>query len=399
EQSSSLSHLECTACKKTWSADVLRNLCPSCGKVLFARYSIDHLRETLTRERLIRRPASIWRYLELLPVYARSSIVSLGEGMTPLIPAATLRKHLGVASLLVKDEGQNPTGTFKARGISVAVSKAKELGAKALVMPSAGNAGAALAAYGSRAALPVNIVLPAETPDTIKIECGLFGARVHEVDGSIRDAGRFVAELRLGNGSWFDVSTLKEPYRLEGEKTMGFEIAEQLGWELPDVILYPTGGGTGLLGIWKAFEELEALGWIRGRKPRMVVVQADGCAPIVNAFRQNRRTAEPWAQPHTVAAGLLVPEPVGDYLILDVVRQSRGTCLAVSDRDIISAMHELSVTEGLMASPEGAATLAGLKRLIDEGQIQRTDRVLLLNTGSGLLYTELMRQAASVGRT
>jgi threonine synthase len=365
--------------------------------VLFARYDISNLRSTLTPGKLVERGATIWRYLELLPVSSRSSIISLGEGMTPLVPASSLRNRLGMARLLVKDEGQNPTGTFKARGISVAVSKAKELGVRVLVMASAGNAGAALAAYGSRAELSVNLVLPGNTPDTIKAECELFGAKVFEVAGSIKDAGQFVQELRQGNDNWFDVSTLKEPYRLEGKKTMGFEIAEQLGWELPDVILYPTGGGTGLLGIWKAFAELESLGWIGRRRPRMVVVQAEGCAPIVRAFHRGRLSAEPWGQPWTVAAGLLVPEPVGDYLILDVVRQSEGTCLAVSDRDILSAIHELAVTEGIMASPEGAATLAGLKRLIDEGQIRRTESVLLLNTGSGLLYTELMRQAATAG--
>lgn len=387
-----LAGLKCTACGASWSPDSLRNLCSSCGKVLYAHYDLQRLRSELHPSAFLSRPATLWRYRELLPVVEDSAIVSLGEGMTPLLDASDLARRFGLARLVIKDEGRNPTGTFKARGISVAVSKARELSADALIMPSAGNAGAALAAYGARAGLEVHIVIPRDTPDTIRAECQSYGARVYEVDGPINEAGRYVQSLRIEHPTWFDLSTLKEPYRVEGKKTMGFELLEQLGWNMPDVIIYPTGGGTGLIGIWKAFDELESLGWIGRERPRMVVVQAAGCAPIVRAFQRGQRNAQRWEAPETIAAGLRVPEAFGDYLILDIVRQSAGTCVTVTDEEILEAMRQLARTEGILACPEGAATLAALPYLRDSRFIDHEDRVLLLNTGSGLNYVELLRR-------
>ncbi len=390
-----LNHLECTGCGNKLPADVPQNLCPTCGKVLFARYDLAGMKAQLDRGDLSRRSPTMWRYRELLPVGDPDAVVTLGEGMTPLLPASRLARRFGLDSVLVKEEGLNPTGTFKARGISAAVSKARELGIRSIVMPSAGNAGAALAAYGRRAGIDVHVVIPSDTPETIRMEILFYGAHVYEVDGVINVAGRHARALRQEHQDWFDLSTLKEPYRLEGKKTMGFEIAEQMGWDVPDVVVYPTGGGTGLVGIWKALAELEALGWIGNRRPRMVVVQADGCAPIVRAFRDGAATATPWENPSTLAAGLRVPEAVGDYLMLGVVRESGGAAVTVSDKEILHAMRQFAQEEGIMACPEGGATLAAIPQLLDSGIVRPGERVVLMNTGSGLNYIEAVRQAVA----
>lgn len=389
-----LTHLECTGCGSVHSADALHALCSVCGRILFARYDLARLKQELDRKDLLGGPWNLWRYREFLPV-APQSIISLGEGMTPLLRVPGLRSLFGVAQLWIKDESLNPTGTFKARGMTVAVSKAKELGVKTLVVPSAGNAGAALAAYGSRAGIEVNIVIPKATPEAIRAECQMYGARVYEVEGSISDAGDYVGELRENNGAWFDMSTLKEPYRVEGKKTLGLELAEQLGWNLPDVIVFPTGGGTGLIGMWKAFEELEVMGWIGSRRPRMVAVQAAGCAPIVRAFERGASFSERWENARTIAAGLRVPKALGDYLILDAVRRSEGTCVAVTDEEILASMRLVARVEGILPCPEGAATVAALSRLKEEGFVGPDDSVALFNTGSGLKYVELLHRAVA----
>jgi threonine synthase len=389
---STLLDLECTACGHRADADEPHGVCPQCGKVLFARYDLDRLRATLPRDALLRRPPSLWRYFEALPVRDPANVVTLGEGMTPLLPFPRLARAFGLHALLVKDEGLNPTGTFKARGMAVAVSRACELGLKTLVAPSAGNAGAALAAYGARGGLDVHVILPEDTPPTIVAETRTYGVHVQLIDGLIDDAGRVARRLQAEHDGWFDVSTLREPYRVEGKKTLGYELAEQLDWSLPDVIVYPTGGGTGLIGMWKAFAEMEALGWVRGDRPRMVVVQAEGCAPMVRAFQASRTTAERWSDAHTIAAGLRVPAAIGDYLILGTVRESGGTCVAVSDAEILAAMLRFA-EEGLFASPEGAATLAALPRLHDAGLLGPKTRVALFNTGSGLKYGEAVQAA------
>lgn len=382
---STLTHLECTFCDQRYDADTLQTVCTSCGKVLYARYDLARARHTLTRESLGRRRWDMWRYQEVLPIRDAANMISLGEGMTPLVPARRAGEALGLAGLLLKDEGKNPTGSFKARGLGCAVSRAKELGVTAIALPSAGNAASAATAYGAAAGLEVNVFMPRDVPDANRIECLVYGANVTLVDGLINDAGAKVRELAPLHG-WFDVSTLKEPYRQEGKKTMGYELAEQLGWSLPDVIIYPTGGGTGIVGMWKAFDEMETLGLIGSERPKMIVVQADGCAPIVRAFDQGLRHAELWKNATTAAAGMRVPVAIGDYLILDAVRQSGGTALTVSEGEIQEAQLDLGKLAGIYAAPEGGATYAALKKLVAAKFVQPDELVVLFQTGMGLKY-------------
>ncbi|MGE3908459.1 MAG: threonine synthase [Chloroflexota bacterium] len=382
---STLTHLECTYCDQRYDADTLQTVCTACGKVLYARYDLARARFTLTRESLGRRRWDMWRYQEVMPVRDPAHMISLGEGMTPLVPARRAGEALGLAGLLLKDEGKNPTGSFKARGLGCAVSRARELGVKAIALPSAGNAASAASAYGAAAGLEVQVFMPRDVPDANRIECLVYGAKVTLVDGLINDAGARVRELAPQHG-WFDVSTLKEPYRQEGKKTMGYELAEQLGWTLPDVIIYPTGGGTGIVGMWKAFAEMEELGLIGSKRPRMVVVQAEGCAPIVRAYDNGERHAELWQNAHTAAAGMRVPVAIGDYLILDAVRQSGGTALTVSEAEIQEAQIVLGSQAGIYAAPEGGATYAALKKLVARGEVASDDLVVLFQTGMGLKY-------------
>ena len=382
---STLTHLDCTYCDQRFDADQLQTVCTACGKVLYARYDLTRARHTLTRESLGRRRWDMWRYQEVMPVRDPAHMISLGEGMTPLVPARRAGEALGLAGLLLKDEGKNPTGSFKARGLGCAVSRARELGVKAIALPSAGNAASAATAYGAAAGLEVNVFMPRDVPDANRIECLVYGANVTLVDGLINDAGAKVRELAPRHG-WFDVSTLKEPYRQEGKKTMGYELAEQLGWTLPDVIIYPTGGGTGMVGMWKAFAEMEELGLIGSERPRMVVVQAEGCAPIVRAYDNGERHAQLWENAHTAAAGMRVPVAIGDYLILDAVRQSGGTALTVSEAEIQEAQLALGSLAGIYAAPEGGATYAALKKLVARGQVASNELVVLFQTGMGLKY-------------
>ena len=384
-----LVELECSYCGAHEDAARAASTCPVCGKVLLARYDLEAAAATLRKETLAGRRTDMWRYIELLPVVDGANIVTLGEGWTPLLRAERLGKALGLSALYLKDEGSNPTGSFKARGLSAAVSRAKELGLTELVIPTAGNAGGALAAYCAAAGMRATVFMPRDAPAANQLECRLHGARLELVDGVISDAGRHAAAAAEEHG-WFDVSTLREPYRLEGKKTMGFEIAEQFGWELPDAIVYPTGGGTGLIGIWKAFDEMETLGWIDSRRPRMVAVQAEGCAPIVHAFEAGSEFAEPIANPHTIAAGLRVPAAIGDYLILRTLRESGGTAVAVSDDAIREAVGLVAREAGILTAPEAAATVAAVPELLERGAIERDERVVLLLTGSGLKYMDVL---------
>ena len=383
---STLEWLECSRCHGAADARVPQGLC-RCGGVLLARYRLEEAARTMTRERIAARAPTLWRYAEVLP--GSSNPVTLGEGMTPLHEAQFLARSLGVARLLIKDESLNPTGSFKARGMATAVTRARDLGARRLVLPSAGNAGSAAAAYGALAGLTVDLYLPMDTPAPFRLEAVVYGATVHLVDGDLVDCG---ARMRKeGDGSrWLDLSTLREPYRLEGKKTMGYEIAEQLGWTLPDVIVYPAGGGTGLIGIWKAIEELEQLGLVAvGRRPRMAAVQAAGCAPIVAAFEAHAESAARWKEPRTYASGLKVPAAVGDYLMLQVLAESRGTAVTVTDDEMAAAQLEIARSEGIFPAPEGAATLAAARKLVADGRIHSDETVVLLNTGSGLKYPKI----------
>ncbi|MCU1263810.1 MAG: threonine synthase [Acidobacteria bacterium] len=382
-----VTHLECANCGLRHEARRLHNLCSSCGKPLLVRYDLKQAARTLTKESLSGRRADLWRYREVLPVDADENIVSLGEGWTPLLHADRLGKQLGLTKLYIKDESQNPTQSFKARGMAAAVSMAKELGAQKLAVPSAGNAAGALAAYAARAGMEAFIFMPRDTPRANIIECEQTGAHVTLMDGLITDCGAEVARRKEAEG-WFDVSTLKEPYRVEGKKTLGYELAEQLNWELPDVIIYPTGGGTGLIGMWKAFDEMEQMGWIGSQRPKMVTVQAAGCAPIVRAFETGQRFADEFPNAVTAAAGLRVPKAIGDFLILDAIRASGGTALAVTDEELISATGEIGATEGIFCAPEGAACLPALKQLMTTGMVTANDCVVLFNTGSGVKYLE-----------
>ena len=377
---SHFTHLECSRCAQTYDPNMPQNLCPACGKPLFPRYALDKIAQTWDKSSLLEREPSMWRYTELLPVTDSDNIVSLNETMTPLLPTQRLAAFLGLEALWVKDESRLPTGSFKARGLAMAVSKAKELGLTKLAIPSAGNAATALSSYAAQAGMEAHIFMPKDAPPFNRFTCQLAGANVTLIDGLITDAGKIVGERKEDEG-WFDVSTLKEPYRVEGKKTMGLEIAEQFNWELPDVIVYPTGGGTGIVGMWKVFEELEAIGWIGAKRPRMISVQSAGCAPIVRAWQDGATEAEPWDNARTTAAGLRVPQAVGDFLILNAIYQSSGAAIAVTDDEIQEAMATLATHEGILACPEGAATVAGLSKLVATGEIQPENRVVLFNTG------------------
>jgi threonine synthase len=383
-------HLECSrACgNPPFSPRERHHLC-SCGVPLLARYDLDAARRW-PRESLKDRAPDMWRYRELMPLFRGESPVSLGEGFTPLIHATRLGARLGLDRLYVKDESLNPTNSFKARGQSAAITRALGLGVTTVSVPSAGNAGNAMAAYAAKAGLTAKVFLPRDVKTPFIRECRLYGADVTLLPGVITDAARAAADAGASLG-WYDVSTLKEPYRIEGKKTMAYELAEQMEWEWPDWIVYPTGGGTGMVGMWKAFEEIEQLGWVaRGRRPRMVSVQADGCAPIVRAFERGTETAPPWENPATVADGLRVPRAIGDFLILRAVRDSRGTAIAVSDAAMIDGMLELGSSEGISAAPEGGAALAAIRTLVAGGTIRSTDRVVLFNTGGALKYLEAL---------
>ena len=382
-----VTHLECSACGTRHEARRLQNLCVECGKPLLVRYDLETAGRTLTKESLKGRRSDLWRYREVLPVAHDENVVSLGEGWTPLLRAARLGERLGLASVYIKDESQNPTQSFKARGMAAAVSMAKELGARKLAVPSAGNAAGALAAYAARAGLEAHIFMPRDTPRANIVECEQTGAHVTLLDGLITDCGAEVARRKEAEG-WFDVSTLKEPYRVEGKKTLGYELAEQLDWTLPDWIIYPTGGGTGLVGMWKAFDEMEALGWIDSKRPRMVSVQAAGCAPIVRAFENGERFADEFPNAATTASGLRVPKAIGDFLIIDALRASNGAAIAVSDEELLAAVKEMGALEGVFAAPEGGACLPALRVLLERGEVRSDERVVLFNTGAGVKYLE-----------
>ena len=394
-----LSHLECSECEAQYDADQLWTVCPGCGGVLLARY---HLapgavpREAAGGDPVSRQPAGrkggadgMWRWRAVLPIRDARHITSLGEGDTPLLHVPRLGESLGLPALYIKAESLNPTGTFKARGLAMAVSRAVELGVSAFVMPTAGNAGGALAAYAARAGRPAHIFMPKDAPPVNVAECRVMGAQVTLVNGLIGDAARLAAEAAEEHG-WFNVATLREPYRVEGKKTMGYELARDFDWVLPDVIIYPTGGGTGLIGMWKAFDEMTRLGWLDARRPRMVSVQASACAPIVRAFKAGEQRAQPWEEPHTIAAGLRVPSTIGDRLILRALYASEGMAVAVDDLDIMMAQRRLAALEGLFASPESAATLAALDQLVVGGWVKPHERVVLFDTGAGMKYTHLL---------
>jgi threonine synthase len=379
-----LTHLECSACGLQHEWKRLQNLCLSCGKPLFAIVDLAATSRTLKREILATREKSLWRYREVLPLPGGVEPVSLGEGGTPLLRA---QKFGGDIDLWIKDESLNPTQSFKARGMSVAVSMAKHLGATKLAVPSAGNAGGALAAYAARAGLEAHIFMPRDTPRANIVECRELGAHVTLIDGLITDCGAEIARRKTEEG-WFDMSTLKEPYRVEGKKTLGYELAQQSEWRLPDAILYPTGGGTGLIGMWKAFDEMEALGWIGKKRPRMFAVQATGCAPIVRAFEAGEKTAPEFPDVHTIASGLRVPKAIGDFLILNILHQSNGGAIAVDDGEMIRVVREVGLSEGLFIAPEAAACFAALKTLCSAGKIGSGERVVIFNTGSGIKYLD-----------
>jgi threonine synthase len=379
-----VTHLECTGCSLRHEWSRLQNLCTACHKPLFAIVDLAKAGRALTREALATREKSLWRYREVLPLPASVEPVALGEGGTPLLRAT---KFADDVDLWIKDESLNPTQSFKARGMSVAVSMAKHLGATKLAVPSAGNAGGALAAYAARARLEAHIFMPRDTPRANIIECRELGAHVTLIDGLITDCGAEIARRKADEG-WFDMSTLKEPYRIEGKKTLGYELAEQLDWKLPDVILYPTGGGTGLIGMWKAFDEMEVLGWIDRKRPRLFSVQASGCAPIVRAFEAGEKFAAEFPNAHTIASGLRVPKAIGDFLILKILRQSNGGAVAVDDQEIVRVVRDVGSTEGLFVAPEGAACFAALKSLRRAGKIDIGERVVIFNTGSGIKYLD-----------
>jgi len=379
----------CARCENRFSLDKLLNLC-TCGSPLLVRYDLKNAAATLAKTDLQGRAPSLWRYRELLPLQDDANLVTLGEGLTPLLEAKTLAREFGVERLWIKDEAQNPTGSFKDRGLAVAISRAKEFGIKKVAIPSAGNAGGSLAAYSARAGIEAHVFMPRDTPVANQVEVQQYGAVLTLVDGLINECGRIVAQRKAAKG-WFDVSTLKEPYRVEGKKTMGYEIAEQLNWSLPDAIIYPTGGGTGLIGMWKAFNELEEMGWIGSKRPRMVAVQAKGCAPIVRAFDEGKAAAEPWQNAATVASGLRVPQAVADFLMLRVLRESSGTALSVGDDEMLAEIPRAGQAEGIFFCPEGAACIAALRHLIERKWIKSSDAVLLFNTASGLKYLDVIQ--------
>jgi threonine synthase len=414
-----VTHLECALCGLTHEANVLQNLCKECGKPLLVRYDLEKAARGFERawhprwhdgsvelgESFLNREASLWRYRDVLPVEDIGNIVTFGEGWTPLVKVDRLAATLPIRlNLFIKDEGQNPTQSFKARGMTAAISMAKELGVRKVAIPSAGNAAGAIAAYAAKAGMEAFIFMPADTPKANIIECEQTGANVTLVDGLITDCGKIVAERKEAEG-WFDISTLKEPYRVEGKKTMGYELVEQMArrsvatggeanrecWlpvNMPDVIIYPTGGGTGLIGMWKAFDEMEQMGWIGPKRPRVVSVQSTTCAPIVRAFEQGKRFADEFENASTVASGLRVPKAIGDFLILDAVRASGGIAISVTDEELIAAVHEIGAAEGIFAAPEGAACLPALRKLIDRGEVNEGETVVIFNTGAGVKYLE-----------
>jgi len=378
-----ISYLECSRCGEHISAEQPQTICPKDGGSLYVRYDLAALKGKFTRQLLAGRPATMWRYAEVMPGTAP---VTLGEGFTPMIPS----RH--IANIYIKDEGLNPTGSFKARGLCAAVTMAREYGLKKLAVPSAGNAASALAAYCAASGIEAHIFMPKDVPMANFVECKSYGAKVTLVDGLISDCAKIVNERKQAEG-WFDISTLKEPFRVEGKKTMGYEVAEQLNWELPDAIFYPTGGGVGLIGMWKAFDEMEQLGWIGKKRPRMISVQASGCAPVAKAWIEHKPVAEMWQNAHTMAAGLRVPKPYADYIILDILKKSGGTAIAVSDEQILDAVQEWASQEGVFAAPEGAASLAAYKVLLEEKFLHPGEKVVLFNTGSGLKYIDVIAQS------
>ncbi|MEG3581373.1 MAG: threonine synthase [Chloroflexota bacterium] len=384
-----LSHLECTYCGNVISSDEIVRLCPKngCEKVLFPRYRIEEKETRKIFDSLKHRDPNMWRYKEFMPVKDDNNIVSLGEGFTPVLKSERLAHHLGIKNLLIKDESLNPTASFKARGISSAVSKAKEFGIRKFSIPSAGNAGGALAAYCAKAGAEAYVFMPEDAPNANKLETFYHGAHLELVNGFINDAGRKSAELSKEK-DLFDVSTLKEPYRVEGKKTMGYEIAEQCNWNLPDYIVYPTGGGTGIIGIWKAFQELQDAGMIDSNLPKMICVQATGCSPVVDAYFAGERHAKEFLSPKSIAAGMRVPVAIGDYLIIDAIKESNGTGIKISDEQMIEGVKKMANLEGIFCAPEGGAIVSATESLVNDGVIESDDTVLLLNTGSAFKYLD-----------
>ncbi|HKW75093.1 MAG TPA: threonine synthase [Terriglobales bacterium] len=381
-----IAYLECTKCGDHLSGEQPQTICPKDGGSLYVRFDLAAIKSKFTRDALRGRPATMWRYREVLP---GENPVTLGEGFTPMLPS---RENNNV---YIKDEGLNPTGSFKARGLCAAVTMARQYGLKKLAVPSAGNAASALAAYCAAAGIEAHIFMPKDVPLANLVECKSYGAHVTLVDGLISDCARIVGERKQSEG-WFDVSTTKEPFRVEGKKTMGYEVAEQLNWELPDAIFYPTGGGVGLIGMWKAFDEMEQLSWIGKKRPKMISVQAAGCAPVVKAWNQHRATAEVWPNAHTAAAGLRVPKPYADYIVLDILKQSGGAAVSVSDEEIFRSVKDWASKEGVFASPEGAACLGAYKMLVKDGVLKSSDKVVLFNTGSGLKYIDVIADALKI---
>ena len=384
-----LTHLECTYCHATYPADEVIRICAECSKVLYPRYDLAGARDALNPDELKNRPANMWRYFEVMPVLDEANVITLGEGFTPIFKAERLGGKIGASAVYIKDEGLNPTASFKARGLSAAVSKAKELGITKLTMPSAGNAAGAMAAYAAKGGMEAYVFMPKDAPEANQIEVSISGGDLTLIDGLISDAG-VLSRKRAAEEGLFDVSTLQEPYRVEGKKTMGYEIAEQSDWELPDAIIYPTGGGTGIVGMWKAFAEMEEMGWIGPKRPKMYAVQAEGCAPIVRAFREGAEFAEPWENAQTMAAGIRVPGAIGDYLILGAIRESGGGALTVTDDEMKYYMSLVASLEGMFICPEGAATAVALNKLLVAGDLSPDENILLLNTGSGLKYLDVM---------
>lgn len=384
-----VSHLECSKCGKHYNSEEVHQLC-ECGGPLLVKYDLNKVKDNFSKEALKDREPSLWRYWELLPLRDKKNLVSLGEGMTPVIKMEVAGPEIGLDNLYLKDEGIIPSGTFKSRGATVGVSRAKELGIKALAMPTNGNAGASWSTYGARAGIKSVIVMPVDAPEITRNECAITGADLYLVDGLISDAGKIVARGVQKHG-WFDVSTLKEPYRIEGKKTMGLEIAEQFNWEVPDVILYPTGGGVGIIGIYKALRELQTLGWIGEKMPRLVAVQAAGCAPIVKAWKEGKKESEFWNNAHTCAFGITVPKALGDFLVLDAIYQTGGCAVAIEDEDTLKAQAELAAKEGTFVCPEGAALYAATKQLQKQGWLKKDEKIVMLNTGTGLKYPETVK--------
>jgi threonine synthase len=386
-----VTHLECALCHTRHDHTQLQNLCTECQRPLWVKYDLSAIAKRMTKAALLERPATLWRYAELLPVRNVEESVSLGETMSPLLEVRRLAAHFGITHVWIKDESRLPTGSFKARGMALAISKAKEFGVNRVACPTAGNAGGAMAAYAARAGMEAFVFMPEDTPSINQKECFLAGAKTYLVNGLITDCGRIVAEGKTKKG-WFDVSTLKEPYRIEGKKTMGLELAEQFDWELPDVILYPTGGGTGLIGMWKAFQELDQLGWLKSsKKPRMISCQSDGCAPIAVAFERGERFAKKFENAATIASGIRVPAAIGDFMILDAVRESGGLALATPEADIPKWMRVASASEGIALCPEAAVCLGALEILLRAGKIRPDERILIFNTGAAQKYPEAVQ--------